>query len=214
METLASSAIEWGVASRALPGQPISGDLNVVKPFHDGVLVAALDGVGHGGEAATAARVAGAILEAHAAEPVTMLVRRCHEALRATRGVAMSVASFNVSRGLVTWLGVGNVEGVLLRRSFPRAQAEALLLRAGVVGLQLPSLEVEVLPVSPGDTLIFATDGIHNDFARGLVLDCEPQKVAERILARHAKATDDALVLVSRYLRVSHHESRSEHSKR
>jgi hypothetical protein len=37
---------------------------------------------------------------------------------------------------------------------------------------------------------------------------------AERILARHAKTTDDALVLVSRYLRVSHHESRSEHSKR
>ncbi len=37
-----SSAIEWGVASRALPGQPTSGDLNVVKSFPDGVLVAAL----------------------------------------------------------------------------------------------------------------------------------------------------------------------------
>jgi serine phosphatase RsbU (regulator of sigma subunit) len=214
METLTSSAIEWGVASRALPGQSICGDLNVVKPFHDGVLVAALDGVGHGQEAATAATVAWAILNAHPAEPVTVLVRRCHEALRATRGVAMSVASFNVSRGLVTWLGVGNVEGVLLRRSFTRADPEAqLLLRAGVVGLRLPPLEVEVLSVSPGDTLIFATDGIRSDFARGSVLDGAPQKTAERILARHAKATDDALVLVARYLRVSH-ESESEHSKR
>jgi hypothetical protein len=28
-----------------------------------------------------------------------------------------------------------------------------------------------------------------------------PQKAAEKILARHARATDDALVLVARYLR-------------
>jgi negative regulator of sigma-B (phosphoserine phosphatase) len=202
METLVSSAIEWGVASRALPGQPTSGDLNVVKSFSDGVLVAALDGLGHGEEAATAAAVAATTLEMHAGEPVMTLVQRCHEALRATRGVTMSVASFDVSRGLVTWLGVGNVEGVLLRRSFTRAVAEVpLLLRAGVVGFHLPSLDVEVVPVSAGDTLIFATDGIHSDFARGLARNCPPQKAAEKILARHAKATDDALVLVARYLR-------------
>jgi serine phosphatase RsbU (regulator of sigma subunit) len=214
METLTPSAIELGVASRTLPGQPISGDLNVVKPFTDGILVAAVDGIGHGEEAATAATVAGAILEAHAAEPVTALVQRCHEALRATRGVTMSVASFNVSRGLVTWLGVGNVEGVLLRRSFTHAVAELpLLLRAGVVGLQLPSLDAQVLPVSAGDTLIFATDGIHSNFDRGSVLDRAPQKAAEKILARHGKTTDDALVLVARYLGVSH-ESEPAHSKR
>jgi phosphoserine phosphatase RsbX len=202
METLVSSAIEWGVASRALPGQPASGDLNVVKSFSDGVLVAALDGLGHGEEAATAAAVAATTLEMHAGEPVMTLVQRCHEALRATRGVTMSVASFNVSRGLVTWLGVGNVEGVLLRRSFTRAVAEVpLLLRAGVVGFHLPSLDVEVVPVSAGDTLIFATDGIHSDFARGLARNYPPQKAAEKILERHAKATDDALVLVARYLR-------------
>jgi negative regulator of sigma-B (phosphoserine phosphatase) len=202
METLVSSTIEWGVASRALPGQPTSGDLNVVKSFSNGVLVAALDGLGHGEEAATAAAVAAATLERHAGEPVKTLVQRCHEALRATRGVAMSVASFNVSRGLVTWLGVGNVEGVLLRRSFTRGVAEVpLLLRAGVVGFQLPLLDVEVVPVSVGDTLIFATDGIHTDFARGLARNCPPQKAAEKILARHARVTDDALVLVARYLR-------------
>jgi negative regulator of sigma-B (phosphoserine phosphatase) len=213
METLAPATIEWSVASRPLPGQPTSGDLNVVKAFPDGVLVAALDGVGHGEAAATAATVAGTILEAHAAEPVLALVRRCHEALRATRGVTMSVASFNLSRGLVAWLGVGNVQGVLLRRGLARAVAEeSLLLRAGVVGLLLPSLEVEVLPVSPGDTLIFATDGIHSDFDRGSVRTCPTRQAAERILARHGKATDDALVLVARYIRVSH-ESESEHSK-
>jgi serine phosphatase RsbU (regulator of sigma subunit) len=201
METIASSAIEWSFASRALPGQPTSGDLQVVKAFPGGVLVAALDGVGHGGEAATAARIAGAMLEARAADPLIVLVQRCHEALRATRGVTMSVASFNVSKGLLTWLGVGNVEGVLLRQSSaPVGEEESLLLRAGVVGLQLPSLEVEVIPVSEGDTLIFATDGIYSNFARGLARSHPPRKAAENILARYGKTTDDALVLVARYL--------------
>src|ERR1700733_8712431 len=165
METLAPSPIEWGIASRALPGQPTSGDRSVVQPFEDGVLVAAVDGIGHGEEAATAASVAAATLEAHAAERLTLLVQRCHEALRGTRGVTMSVASFNVSHGLVAWLGVGNVEGVLLRRGFVFGGLEkSLMLRAGVVGLQLPLLKAEVLEVAAGDTVIFATDGIQSDF--------------------------------------------------
>ena len=197
-----SSAIEWGVASRALSGQRASGDVDVVKSFPGGVLVAALDGLGHGEDAATAAAVAAATLKNHAAEPVMSIVQQCHDALRSTRGVAMSVASFNLSRGLVTWIGVGNVEGVLLRRGFARADSEMpLLLRAGVVGFQLPSLDIEVLPVSAGDTLIFATDGIHSDFARELARNFPPQKAADEILLRYGKSTDDALVLVARYLR-------------
>ena len=203
METLAPT-IEWGVASRALPGQRSSGDLNVVKSFPNGVLVAALDGIGHGEEAGSAAMVARAILEAHAEESVIALIRRCHDGLRATRGVAMSVASFNLSEALITWLGVGNVEGVLLRRGLAReAEEESLLLRAGVVGAQLPALQAAVLPVSIGDTLILATDGISSDFTRKLARNNPPQKAAENILARHGKATDDALVLVARYLRDS-----------
>ena len=83
----------------------------------------------------------------------------------------MSVASFNVARGLVAWLGVGNVEGVLLRRGlFSVGWRSALMLRAGVVGLQLPVLDVEILSISAGDTLIFVTDGIQSDYARGLAL--------------------------------------------
>lgn len=201
METLAPSHIEWGVATIALPGQTHSGDLHLVKPFSNGILVAALDGVGHGEEAARAATKACGILEGHAEEPVISLVRQCHEGLRATRGVAMSIASFNLAHELMTWVGVGNVQGILLRPGLTSTpQEESLLLRAGVVGVQLPPLQAAVLPLSAGDRLIFATDGIHNDFARGLAWNQVPQRAAEMILAQHSKATDDALVLVARYL--------------
>jgi len=201
MEILASPpAIEWGYASRARPGQATSGDLPVVKAFPGGVLIAALDGIGHGDEAAAAARAAGAILAAHAADPITALFQRCHEALRATRGVVMSVASLDVSRGLIKWLGVGNVEGVLLRKRSVNAAEESLLLRAGVVGLRLPSLSIDTVPVFEGDTLILATDGIQSSFARGLAESQGPSRAAESILAKHGKTNDDALVLVVRFL--------------
>jgi len=81
METLAPAHIELGVAAIALPGQTRSGDLHLVKPFSNGILVAALDGIGHGEEAARAARKACGILEGHAEEPVISLVRQCHEGL-------------------------------------------------------------------------------------------------------------------------------------
>ncbi len=201
METLAPAHIELGVATIALPGQTRSGDLHLVKPFPNGILVAVLDGVGHGEEAAHAATRACGILESHAEEPVISLVRQCHEGLRATRGVAMSIASLNVVHELMTWVGVGNVQGILLRPGLTSTpQEESLLLRSGVVGVQLPPLQAAVLPLSAGDTLIFATDGIREDFPRALARNQVPQKAAEMILAQHGKATDDALVVIARYL--------------
>jgi hypothetical protein len=146
--------------------------------------------------------IAREILEAHVEESVVAQVTRCHEGLYATRGVAMSVASFNLPEARISWLGVGNVQGVLLRRGLSRSVTEeSLLLRAGVGGVQLPSLRVSVLPVSAGDTLIFTTDGVNTDFDRRLARNHPPRKAAESILAQHGKTTDDALVLVARYLR-------------
>jgi hypothetical protein len=67
-----------------------------------------------------------------------------------------------------------------------------------VVGYQLSTLRNYVVRVGPGDTLIFASDGIAAGFEEGLPLNRPPQELAERILERHALETDDALALVVR----------------
>jgi len=196
-----AALIDWGVATLMLAGEQESGDLHLIKPVGTGVLVSVVDGLGHGAEAAAAARAAVAALNRHAQESVLPLLQRCHQALAGTRGVVVSVALFDRADGSMTWLGVGNVEGVLLYADSGRRRGrERLVTRGGIVGSELPPLRAEVLAVAPGDTLILATDGIRSGFADDLAIDGPPQQLADQILARSGKSTDDALVLVARYL--------------
>jgi len=131
------------------------------------------------------------------------LLKRCNEQVRNTRGVVMSLALINVREETLTWLGVGNVEGVLLRADAgAKPSRESILLRGGLLGYQLPPLHASVVTLSRGDTLIFATDGIHTGFAEGVNIKEPAQQIAEKICKRHHKGTDDALVLVARYLGV------------
>ena len=192
--------IEWGVASRPLPGEGSSGDRHVVETYPGGALVAAVDGLGHGEEAAEAAATAAAILSRYRDEPVASLVDRCHEGLKSTRGVAMSIASLGGTGHTMSWLGVGNVEASLLRGAAgPRPVRESLVLRGGVVGYRLPRLVPSVVSVAPGDVLVFATDGIERPSFEGLRMSDPPGRIAGDILARFARDTDDALALVVRY---------------
>jgi len=190
--------VEWGVASRALAGQSESGDLHFVEAFSAAVLIAVLDGLGHGPEAALASRVAVATLRDNLGEPVTTLVARCHAALQKTRGVVLSLALIEADGRHMTWLGVGNVDGTLYRASPHRPQRESLPHRGGVIGYQLPSLRASTLPLAPGDTLVFATDGIADTFTSESPIGWHPQDAADYILQKHGKVDDDALVLVAR----------------
>ena len=189
---------EYGVARFALPGDGESGDQYLVCCNQTGILVAAVDGIGHGAEAASAAKAAIDILRNGIGEPILSLVAKCHENLRSTRGVVMSVASVEVIHGLMTWLGVGNVQGVLVRADRKNGAQETLLLRGGVVGDQLPQLQAAVLPVAKGDLLVFATDGVRTDFTTTLSPLENPQRAADRTLKRFSNGSDDALVLAMR----------------
>ncbi len=194
--------IEWGVASVPMPGQSQSGDRYVVHPSPNGVMVAAIDGIGHGQEAARAADRASTILTKYAQESMIGLVKRCHDQLRETRGVVLSLAVINEVEGDLTWMGVGNVEGVVVRAAASaNPRKESLLLRGGVVGHQLPSLYASIIPIARGDTLILVTDGVHSNFADSVNVTDRPQLIADRIIAEYSKGSDDALVLVARYLK-------------
>lgn len=193
--------MEWASATRTLPGQSQCGDRYVVRRRIDSVLAAVVDGLGHGREAAVAAERVVAIIEDYVdSESLVSLVERCHSNLRGTRGVVMSLAMFDSERTM-TWMGIGNVEGRLLRKSAGVVQVrETLLLRAGVVGERLPLLHPSKVALMRDDVLVFATDGIDGGFIEEIKIDMEPQRIAEGIIAHHSKKTDDALAFVARYV--------------
>lgn len=190
----ATPLLQYWVAGRPIPGQGESGDQYVVTGFDKGTLIAVIDGLGHGPAAAHAAHLAAATLAAHAHESVERLVRRCHEKLRPTRGAVMSIVSLHET-GSLTWIGIGNVEAMLLRAAEPEGKPASLLLRGGIVGDRLPGLMTATLAIAPGDLLLLATDGIGSAFMRDIRQVEHPARLVNHIFMRYAKTTDDALVL-------------------
>jgi serine/threonine protein phosphatase PrpC len=197
----AGYCVEWSVAERTLPGQGLSGDGHVVIPRRDGMLAAVVDGLGHGSEAAAAAQAAIAVLKENPEKSVISLVEDCHRALHKSRGAVMTVVVFNMDENTLTALGIGNVETVLLRADpVMHPPCESVLLRGGLVGYQLPALHASVFPIQVNDLVVFATDGIRDNFYEQLNAADPVKPMAERILAQKFRGTDDGLVLAIRYM--------------
>ena len=191
--------LAYGVAGRPMPGQTESGDGYIVLPCADGTLLGVIDGLGHGPLAATATRLARAVLHDHVdGDDLVAAVQACAPRLLTTRGVVMTLAFLSNASPMMTWLGVGNVEGVVMHAS-PSSNSTRVVLRGGVVGGTLPSLHSSTIALADGDLLILATDGVQSRFAANVNRSGEPAQVAQDILNKFGKNSDDALVLVARW---------------
>jgi serine phosphatase RsbU (regulator of sigma subunit) len=197
VSALSDACVEWAAARAVAPGHRDSGDEFCVRQIEHRTMVAVLDGLGHGQAAATIAKEGVRLLEkARTSDPVR-LIKECHEGLRGSRGVVMSVALFDSHEQTMSWIGVGNVSGTL--RSPRSSERRTLLLRGGLVGNALPRLQVSVVPVTDGDTLILATDGVRASIDDRFLHGPSLQAIAEQIVVRYGSGRDDALALVARY---------------
>ena len=174
------SALEWGVASRAAARRDARRATSRSCVAHDERRAGRRGRRrwGTGRRPPRRPRGPSPRCERYAHEPLPRWSQRCHAELLGTRGVVMSLASFDVGEHAMTWLGVGNVEGVLVsrtRRAHGRASA-SLMSRAGSSGRELPRSSPSDGPALPGDTLVFATDGIRPGFAADLDVPADPHR--------------------------------------
>jgi anti-sigma regulatory factor (Ser/Thr protein kinase)/serine/threonine protein phosphatase PrpC len=184
-----------GSWSRPRPGEELNGDAYFVSE-HDGeLLLAVVDGLGHGHGANEAANAAVETLEQWRGEPLQELVWGVHESLRATRGAVMGAVVIDTSRGSYTYAGVGNVEVRLLGASDPGRPVPT----NGTLGARLANVRVWPHRLSEGTTLVLASDGISATWDitsyPGLAAK-SPQMLAGVILRDFARNSDDATVLV------------------
>jgi serine phosphatase RsbU (regulator of sigma subunit) len=195
------SIAQWGIATRTCPGEEVSGDRYLALELPGSLLMAVVDGAGHGPEAAHAAELAVQTLsKAGPAMPVVDLINLCHERLRGTRGGVISLGRIEDRDHSLHWLGVGNVEGAMFRAISAKTAPSRLQLRSGVVGMWLPVLKAQTLNLAPGDTVVLVSDGVDSRFfLEELPPMDDSQALAEKILRDYARTNDDAMVLVVRY---------------
>lgn len=195
----AADPLTWAVEAAARKGDVVSGDASVVCAEREGTLFAVIDGVGHGAAAAYASIRAADTIRGARHIDLPRLAGQCHDALRDTRGAAIILGHVDQPGDLLTWLAVGNVIGAVGRREPGGARLTAVVpLTYGLLGHRLGNLHTQTHPLHPGDVIVSATDGIMPRFVDTLVLSGTPQNIADRILHRFWRETDDGLVFVAR----------------
>ena len=198
--------IEWAAKARPRPGENVCGDRMIAVDLEDtGALIGVLDGLGHGAEAAEAASCGVDVLRAARAEPLDVLVQRCHRALSGTRGVAMTLARIDFRTDTLSWAGIGNVAADLVAKHPAGVEVRSSArLAGGIVGYRIPeALTPQEVPIRPGDLLVITSDGIVEDHLDDIDFAASSLAIADQILRRHAKDSDDALVLAARHRGVS-----------
>lgn len=194
--------LEWAAAARPRPGEPVCGDQSLaVDVPGSGALVGVLDGLGHGAEAASAALCGVEVLSDVCTEPLDVMVRHCHQALSGTRGAAMTLARIDFDTQTMRWIGIGNVTANLVAKSPVGVEVRSSArLIGGIVGYRLPDvLAPQQVSIRPGDLLVIASDGITDGHLEDIDFAASSRTIAEQILDRHNKQTDDALVLAARH---------------
>jgi serine phosphatase RsbU (regulator of sigma subunit) len=167
----------------------------------DAALFGVFDGLGHGPPAAVAAERAIDALRQAPGERVEVLVQLCHRVLSGTRGVAMTLARVDFTSNTLTWTGVGNVTANLVAKDVTGLHVRSSArLAAGIVGYRIPEIRpAQVVSLRAGDLIVIATDGIDDDHLDHIDFATPATAIAEVILTKHAKDSDDALVLAARH---------------
>lgn len=194
-----TGGLRWAARGRALQGEAVSGDQFVITPTPKagGAIVAVIDGLGHGPEAEAAAVAAVHCVQSTSEEDLGVLMAECHRALSRTRGAVITLAAIRGPE--MRWLGVGNVEGIVVGGPSSPGRRARVPLRGGVVGHTMPSARESNVALERGDLLMLATDGLVSDVFERVNLLGAPEAVVEQAIEHCRTGRDDALMFAARY---------------
>jgi anti-sigma regulatory factor (Ser/Thr protein kinase) len=188
--------MRWGSVASNAPGENVSGDQWAVAQQDGWVTVLMVDGLGHGPKAHDAATAAQNVFAEHSSEQPGSLLHRMHTALRTGRGAAVAIARCDFFAGSVTYAGIGNVSGIVVK---PDGQQNGMVSNNGTVGADGISVKEFQYEWGPGDTFIMHTDGLKTRWSLkerpGLVAR-HPAIVAALLHRDYLRGRDDATVAV------------------
>lgn len=194
--------LEVGAVCLPKPGEVANGDAWAIVPNRHGHLVCLADGIGHGPDAAAAARAATTTVAEHADRDhgVDRLVEALHLALRPTRGAAVAVALLQPDRDRCTFCGVGNISACLVAQG----QSRSMVSHAGILGHQARKIHEFSYPFPEDALCILHSDGLATRWRLTDYPGLErshPALVAAVLYRDYSRRRDDTAVIAVRRAR-------------
>ena len=193
----AGSLLCGGAVSLAAPGEQVCGDGWSMATDGDRAALMVVDGLGHGPDAADAAREATSAFHEDPLGAPRELLQRTHARLRGTRGAAVTLLLADGRAGTIRLAGAGNI----VARVLSGVSDRTLLGQHGTAGVTIRTPEETTTPWPPHAMLTVCTDGIETRWKTELlvpVLGRDPA-IAAALLARdHCRGRDDATAVVMR----------------
>ena len=170
-------------------GEHVNGDAVLAKRNEGQLLLAVIDGLGHGPAAAKASQAAIAYLQTDPLDqPLSSIMQAVHQQLRETRGAAGTLC---LLRGTsFEGCAVGNVQFSCINATVP------MVLSSGVLGQRMPKLRVCTAELRRGARFALFSDGISSKFRLDESRQLTPQQACQMAMERHRKKEDDATILI------------------
>ena len=186
-----------GVVCAEKPGEPVCGDSWMVMQGRGRLIALVVDGLGHGLDAATAARAAVEAVRSKAHLDAPALMDAVHGALRPTRGAAAALAMLQPESELCSFCGIGNISASIRTAGVSRA----MVSHNGTLGHQVRKIQEFQYPFPKGSLLLMHSDGLatHWDLASYPGIEARhPALVAAALYRDHSRGRDDVTVLTVR----------------
>lgn len=194
---LSSRPLTVGAICLPKPGQDESGDNWAVAHQAGRSLSLVVDGLGHGPDAALAAREAIRVFRANLTLSPAAIIEMTHAALRRTRGAALAVVELYPGRS-IKFSGIGNIAGAV----FSGEKHHHFPSHNGIVGHQLSKTQEFVYPWAGNTLLILHSDGLATrwnlDAYPGLS-ERHPSLIAGVLYRDFQRGYDDVAVLVVKH---------------
>jgi len=179
------------------PGEEESGDNWHERDFPESRVLIVADGLGHGPDAARASSVAVDSLKRANNDSPDEILQMIHNAMRLTRGGAVSVVRIMKKTNKITVAGLGNIATLLVN---PTKQQTLMSMNgtAGLVASRIKSYDYEPIVNS---FLVMHSDGLSNRWELNTypqIWSCHPSIVAGLLCRDVRRTTDDATVVVTR----------------
>lgn len=194
------AGLEWAAAIRPCIGERVSGDAVYYEQRQNTLVVALIDGLGHGPDAHAAATAATDLLARNWEPDVIRALQLVASACSSSHGVVASVAAINALDGALTYAGVGNVTARVLS---PRG-SRVFVSGNGVLGQSFARPPVQNAVLAGDDMLVLHSDGVSGAFDETFttrLLSCGPAAAARMSIRVLGRTHDDCGCLVVRWKR-------------